>query len=274
MAEIVEFVRETLGDMDVRWAEPLLESPGCQHLYTARTGGVSQGEFESLNFRRTGDKPENILENCRRAAALAGCDVQDIVRTRQEHTDLIDVVRQWAPGIRVGFDNKQPSDGLITNVPGVCLMGFYADCQLLLFYDRRNHAAGCVHSGWRGTALAIAEKTIAMMGREYGTRPEDLVCSIGPSICQSCFETDRDVYDRLTERFGPEAERFCQTKGDKFYWDTKGLNLWRLRSAGVPRDQIAVSDECTCCGDPALWWSHRRQGDRRGVHAGLIALDR
>ena len=48
------------------------------------------------------------------------------------------------------------------------------------------------------------------MGREYGSQPEELVCAIGPSICQSCFETDRDVYDRLTERFGPEAERFCQ----------------------------------------------------------------
>ena len=66
MAERVEFVQETLGDMDARWAEPLLESPGCQHLYTARTGGVSEGEFDSLNFRRTGDAPENIRENCRR----------------------------------------------------------------------------------------------------------------------------------------------------------------------------------------------------------------
>ena len=127
------FIAEDLGDMAVRWAAPILESPGVQHLYTTRQGGVSRGEFESLNFRHTGDSPENIRENCVRAAALLGCDYEDIVRTRQEHTDFIDVVRGWAPGMRIGFDNKQPSDGLVTNVPGVCLMGFYADCQLLMF---------------------------------------------------------------------------------------------------------------------------------------------
>lgn len=269
-----QFIAEDLGDMAVRWAAPILESPGVQHLYTTRQGGVSQGEFESLNFRHTGDSPENIRENCVRAAALLGCDYEDIVRTRQEHTDLIDVVRQWAPGMRIGFDNKQPSDGLVTNVPGVCLMGFYADCQLLMFYDKRNHAIGCVHSGWRGTAQAIGEKTIALMKKEYGTNPEDLVCAIGPSICQDCFETDRDVYDLLMVRFGKEAERFCQVRGDKFHWDTKGLNFWRLTQAGVPPEQVAVSEECTCCGEEKLWWSHRRQGTHRGVHAGLIALER
>ena len=65
-----QFIAEDLGDMAVRWAAPILESPGVQHLYTTRQGGVSQGEFESLNFRHTGDSPENIRENCVRAAAL------------------------------------------------------------------------------------------------------------------------------------------------------------------------------------------------------------
>ena len=100
------------------------------------------------------------------------------------------------------------------------------------------------------------------------------MCAIGPSICQDCFETDRDVYDLLMARFGKEAERFCQVRGDKFHWDIKGLNFWRLTQAGVPPEQVAVSEECTCCGEEKLWWSHRRQGTHRGVHAGLIALER
>lgn len=268
-----EFVKECLGDMTVLWAQPLLESPGVQHIYTTRTGGVSRGVYESLNFRHTGDGPENIRENCTRAAALVGCGYEDIVRTRQEHTDAIAVVRERGRGIRIGFDGQRPSDGLITNVPGVCLMGFYADCQLLLFYDRRHKAIGCVHSGWRGTAQAIAEKAIRMMHEEYGTEAADLVCAIGPSICADCFETDRDVYNQLVDRFGPEALRFCREAGGKYHWDTKGLNVWRLTEAGVPRGQIALCEDCTCCGDEDLWWSHRRQGMERGVHAGLIALD-
>ena len=109
------------------YAPQLLEHPGVRHVYTTRQGGASQGVFASLNFRHTGDGPENIRENCSRAAAWVGRRYEDIVRTRQEHTDRIDVVRQWAPGIRIGFDGQGPSDGLVTNVPGVCLMGFYAD---------------------------------------------------------------------------------------------------------------------------------------------------
>ena len=255
------------------YAPQLLGHPGVRHVYTTRQGGVSQGVFASLNFRHTGDGPENIRENCSRAAAWVGRRYEDIVHTRQEHTDRIDVVRQWAPGIRIGFDGQGPSDGLVTNVPGVCLMGFYADCQLIFFYDKRNRAIGCVHSGWRGTAQGIAEKTIAIMAREYGTQPQDLVCAIGPSICQDCFETDADVGQQLEERFGPEVNRFCVKKGAKYHWDTKALNAWRLREAGVPAGQIAVCPLCTCCGDGDLWWSHRRQGTDRGVHAGLIALE-
>lgn len=269
-----EFVKEQFDAMTVLRAKPLLDCPGVRHAFTTRTGGVSRGEFESLNFRHTGDAPENIRVNCGRAAALVGCGYEDIVRTRQEHTDAIAIVREWAPGIRIGFDGNGPSDGLLTNVPGVCLMGFYADCQLLLFYDGKNNAIGCVHSGWRGTAQAIAEKAIRMMGEEYGTRAADLFCAIGPSICPDCFETDGDVTERLVDQFGREALQFCRKAGDKFHWDTKALNVWRLLEAGVPRDHIAVSDACTCCGDEGLWWSHRRQGMERGVHAGLIALDR
>ena len=74
------------------YAPQLLGHPGVRHVYTTRQGGVSQGVFASLNFRHTGDGPENIRENCSRAAAWVGRRYEDIVRTRQEHTDRIDVV--------------------------------------------------------------------------------------------------------------------------------------------------------------------------------------
>ncbi|WP_458863359.1 peptidoglycan editing factor PgeF [Acidaminobacterium chupaoyuni] len=254
-------------------APQMLRAGGAKHLYTTRRGGVSQGVFASLNFRHTGDSPENIRENCSRTAALLGLSYEDLIRTQQKHTDLIDVVTTRGKGIRIGFEGKQPSDGLMTNLPGVCLMGFYADCQLLFFYDPVCRAVAAVHSGWRGTARGIAEKTVAMMARQYGTNPRDLLVSIGPSICADCFETDSDVYLALAGRFGGEVDAFTQRRGKKYHIDTKALNVWRLGCAGVPEQNIAVAEECTCCGDPALFWSHRRQGDARGVHAGLIALE-
>ena len=271
MSQMIQVQQEGLTLLKAQCLEGL---SGVAHAYTTRVGGVSAGEFASLNFRHTGDSPENIKENCRRAAAQVGCVYEDLVRTKQEHTDRIDVVRQWAPGIRIGFGGQGPSDGLVTNVPGVCLMGFYADCQLLLFCDPVQKAIGCAHSGWRGTVQGIGEKVIDLMAAEYGSKPEDLRCAIGPSICQDCFETDGDVTEQLVEAFGQAALEFCRQQGQKYHWDTKGLNKWRLEQAGLLPEHISVAQECTCCGNEALWWSHRRQGLQRGVHAGLIALNR
>lgn len=49
-------------------------------------------------------------------------------------------------------------DGLITNVPGLILGTFYADCVPLLFVDPVHHAIGCSHSGWRGTVGEMGKR--------------------------------------------------------------------------------------------------------------------
>ncbi|MBQ4293810.1 MAG: laccase domain-containing protein, partial [Lachnospiraceae bacterium] len=43
--------------------------PFVSHLFTTRQGGVSEGEFSSLNLSFTrGDKEEAVIENFRRVA--------------------------------------------------------------------------------------------------------------------------------------------------------------------------------------------------------------
>lgn len=270
---MADLIKQYHADMTTL-ISPAIDSCGASaHAYFTRTGGVSTGQNTSLNFRHVDDDPANIRENCTRAAAKIGREYRDIIRTKQEHTDKIAVVREWAEGMRVAFNGTCGCDGLITNVPKVALMGFYADCQLLLFCDPKNRAVGAVHSGWRGTAQSIAEKTVRLMGENYGTKPADLRVSIGPSICQDCFETDGDVYNELTGEFGEKAAEFCYKKGEKYHFDTKAITLWRLLEAGVKRENIDVSEDCTCCGSGELYWSHRRQGLERGVHAGMIAVD-
>lgn len=268
-----DLIHEKKADIETLVSPSIKAAGGAPHGFFTRTGGVSFGEFESMNFRHTGDSPENIRKNCERSAAVLGRKYEDIVRTKQQHTDEIAVISDWQPGIRVAYNGERASDGLMTNVPNVCLMGFFADCQLIFFYDPKNKAIAAVHSGWRGTAQQIAEKTITLMHKTYGTSPADLRVAISPAICQDCFETDRDVYNALMTTFGRDAQRFCAKKGCKFHFDTKAMNIWRLKEAGVLEENIDASEECTCCGDEKLFWSHRRQGLTRGVHAGMITLE-
>ena len=61
-------------------------------------------------------------------------------------------------------------DGLITDVTGITLVTFYADCVPLYFLDPKHHAIGLSHSGWRGTVKRMGRVTLEAMKREFGTR--------------------------------------------------------------------------------------------------------
>ena len=249
----------------------LLAYPRVRHGFFTRLGGISTGDFASLNFRFTGDDHDKVMRNYAIAAQVLGGSEGDIVRTNQQHTDCIEVVTEHPSEFKFAKEGA-PVDALMTNVCGVILTGFYADCQLLMLYDHKVKAVAVVHAGWRGVKNEIARKTIEKMSEVYGTRTRDLECVVGPSICRSCFETDDDVYEALSETFGEKISDFVYRQDEKWHIDLKNITYSSLISAGIPSYNIDISSICPCCGDRSLWWSHRRQGNARGVHAGMIML--
>ena len=161
------------------------------------------------------------------------------------------------------------ADALITDVPGLPLVVFSADCNVILLYDPVRRAVGAAHAGWRGTAAGIAGKTVRAMRDAYGCDPADIRAAIGPAIGPCCFETDNDVPDALREVLGDEAAPFMTWNGRKWHIDLKAVNALWLRKAGVTR--IDTCADCTFCRT-GLYWSHRKTGLRRGEQAALIAL--
>ena len=157
-------------------------------------------------------------------------------------------------------------DGLITNVPGITLTTFYADCVPLFFLDPVNKAAGLAHSGWRGTVGRMGEKMVRAMKDTFGSEPENLYAGIGPSICQDCYEVSADVADRFREEFQgyeEDAGLLYKTKPRKYQ-----LNLWKaneivLTEAGILREHISFPGICTCC-NPEFLFSHRASQGKRG----------
>ena len=162
-------------------------------------------------------------------------------------------------------------DALITNVPGLPLTVFSADCGTVLLYDPVHQAIGAVHAGWRGCAAGIVEKTVAAMGAAYGSRPAELLAALGPCIGPCCFETDGDVPEAMQAALGADADAYITVKGPKFHVDLAGLNRQWLLRAGLLPERIEGSGICTACR-PDLFWSHRKMGDQRGVQAAVISL--
>ena len=242
------------------------------HCFSTRFGGVSTGYLSSLNLGiHRGDEPENVLENFRILGRAVGFAPEDLVFTRQTHTDIVRVVDGTNAGEGLFRDVEPECDALITNTPGLTLAAFTADCTPILLHDPVTGAVGAVHAGWRGTVADIAGKAVQAMTENYGCRPENIRAAIGPNIGGCCFETDRDVPDAVVAVLGREGETFIRTVGAKFRVDLKGVNEALLRRAGVRT--IDVSCECTACR-PDRFWSHRITRGERGAQAAIIRCQR
>lgn len=249
---------------------PLFENTGIvNHGFSTRLGGVSEGCFRSMNISTTrGDDPEHVARNCELIAQAIGVRPESFTYTHQTHTTNVAVVKAEDKGKRF-----METDGLVTNVPGICLVTFYADCVPLYFVDPVKRAIGLSHSGWRGTVEKMGCVTVEKMCAEYGSRPEDILAAIGPSICQDCYEVSEDVIERFRKEFREDLwERlFYKRKNGKYQ-----LNLWEANrqvflEAGIRGEHIAVTNVCTHC-NPDILFSHRKTGGERGNLSAFLAL--
>lgn len=246
---------------------------GVAHGFSTREGGVSEGIFASLNlgFCR-GDDREKVLENYRRFTSAINVDYEGLVLSNQVHGDIVRTVTTADKGKGIHSKGDYEADGLITDVPGICLTIFGADCLPILLYDPVRRVIAAVHAGWRGTVNGIAAKAVDKMVQIYGSRPENVLAAIGPGISMCCFETDEDVPNAVTEAFGACALKHIQfQENGKFHVDLKGLNALRLEKTGLLPEHIAVSTVCTMCQHDRFW-SHRYTHGERGSQAAMLQL--
>lgn len=286
--EIFEYrIHELESDIQV----PLLhfklleELTGVKHCFTTREGGVSIGDCASMNLSFTrGDDEAAVKENYRRIAQALGVRSEDFVCSDQTHTTNIRRVTKADAGKGVVLPKDYTDvDGLITNEPGVVLSTFYADCVPLYFVDPVHKAIGLSHSGWRGTVNKMGKVTIEAMAQEFGSKPEELYCAIGPSICQDCYEVSRDVAEEFMQAFPehiseilikkqmPEIGNKSENYEEKFQLDLWKANEIVLKEAGVLPERLAVTNICTCC-NPEKLFSHRASKGKRGNLAAFLML--
>ena len=255
--------------------EKLEGIPFIKHGFSTRKGGVSEGIFDSMNLSFTrGDKDDAVRENFRRMAIAIGVEEDSLVFARQTHTTNVRVVTKEdkGKGITKALDYDD-IDGLITNVPGLCLTTFYADCVPLFVVDPVHKAIGLSHSGWRGTVAKMGQVTLDRMKETFGTKAEDVVVAIGPSICQKCYEVSEDVIIEFQNHFNKKW-------WDSLYYKKENgryqLNLWKANEiifleSGVKQENIAVTNVCTNCNSELLW-SHRATKGERGSLAAFMVI--
>lgn len=247
------------------------DTPGIKLAFSTKHGGVSSGHCSTMNmsFNR-GDRQDCVEENYSRLAEALGIQQNLIYINHQVHKDAVRVIRQ--EDCLTGYQPQCEYDAAVTNCSKVTLTATHADCIPVLCYDPMQKAIGAIHSGWKGTVLEIAAKTVAVMQREYHTDPKDLQVWIGPGICKECFLVRQDVYQAFREGLVWADSYCCQVAEDQFTVDMKGIIENSLLRAGVLKTNIRDMQICTAC-HPGLFFSHRRDQGQSGAMTAVIALE-
>lgn len=196
-----------------------------------------------------------------------GIGAERMLRLHQAHTKDILVVKEEHAGEGIAkVTLNKDFDGMVTNIKEMMLCAAHADCTPVFFYDDVKSTVGIAHSGRKGTILEISVEIINAMKGEYGSKPEDIKCIIGPYISQAHHEVESYIADEFKENFTPdECEEFLIYKGEKAYIDMGGAIKISLLRSGVLEENIFFDGRCTYDTKDIYSWRRDKDPDARNI---------
>jgi polyphenol oxidase len=276
-------------------SDNLTRLPWLIHAFSTRIGGVSRVYGgNALNLGFTKDDSRASVERHRdlflkELGAVTRGKTWPLITVRQIHSDLIHRVEG-------GTDKRPPDhplagDGLITDRPGLVLAVLAADCLPVIVADKKQHAVGVFHAGWRGAVKRIVEKGVGEMRKHFASDPRNLVAAIGPGVQQCCYTVGEEVRSQFEAQFAYGSTLFREVKESdpvrekypllfltarapghselpvKLFLDLVEANRRQLLDAGVLAKNIDTSAPCTACHTDLLF-SHRAE---KGITGRLMA---
>ena len=242
--------------------ESLAPFSEIRHGIFTRHFGCSTGPFESLNVSfGLGDPAAHVKENRQVIARVIGSN--DLIYAQQVHGDQVLILNPENFVSEADADRVLGTgDAMVTDASGKFLTIQLADCQSILLYDATRQVVGNIHSGWRSSIRNIAGRTVDVMRKHFKCHPADIIAGIGPSLGPCCTE-----FINYRKEI---PEIFWQYKTANDYFDFWAISCDQLAEAGVPRENIEVSNVCTCC-NTAVFFSYRGEG-QTGRFASVIGF--
>jgi copper oxidase (laccase) domain-containing protein len=263
-----------------QWPAP----PGVHALCTARTGGVSEGPYASMNLgSHVGDDPQAVRANRARLQALLAQRTPGArpVFLSQVHGTAVAALSQATP------DGTEADACVATDASVVCTI-MVADCLPVLLAHRSGGVVAAAHAGWRGlagqggvgvletaaravfeqnAALAIhpqaqaAIKNVAIDGPEIVAVAADTLAWLGPCIGPDAFEVGAEVREAFCAHAPQYTTCFAPSPNQSGKWLADLAALARLRLQALGITAIYGNDSspgwCTVT-QSSRFFSHRR----------------
>ncbi|WP_028392931.1 peptidoglycan editing factor PgeF [Bacillus cihuensis] len=240
--------------------------PGLIAGFTTKNGGVSKGDYASLNIGfHVGDNTEDVIANRQILAKKLSFPLTDWVCAEQTHETKVEKVfpSDCGKGSKDYLTSLKATDGLFTTEKQILLTLCYADCVPLYYIAPKYGKVGIAHAGWRGTVSGIAASMIESWN-QAGIKSTDIHVAIGPAICGECYVVDNKIVkfvQKLVEDY--DEKPYNLISDGQYKLNLKQVNTEILVKAGVPREQIEISTLCTSCENDTFF-SHRRDQGKTG----------
>lgn len=239
------------------------------HFVTTRHGGVSTGDYTSMNPGEfSGDNPDFVRINRRLLSDAIGIPSGRLFAPFQVHGAEIYAID--TPFLTLPVERQNESlkgiDALVTDLPGVCIAVSTADCVPVLLYAPDKKVVAAIHAGWRGTVQQIVAETVRFIQDKYGCNPALMMAGIAPSISGEAFEVGDEVVEAFRNT-GMNVDSIVHRNAitGKAYIDLWEANRIQLLNAGLRSDLIEVAGICT-------WQQHEEffSARRLGIKSGRI----
>lgn len=178
---------------------------------------------------------------------------------RQTHGDKIIKVEESASNSKI-----VEGDAWINSVKNTICAINTADCQAVLLFDPIKKVAAAVHNGWRGSVQNIVGKTVAKMIRDLGSKPENILAGISPSLGPCCA-----YFTNPFEELPQTLHTYILP--DEHSVDFLAYTEHELVMAGLKASNIETAKLCTKCNSD-LFFSYRADHNNPGRMAALISL--
>ncbi|MBV7503813.1 peptidoglycan editing factor PgeF [Bacillus sp. sid0103] len=242
-----------------------IKFPGLVAGMTTKHGGASKGDYETLNLGfHVGDDKNDVCNNRETISELLTFPINNWVGAEQTHGIHLKKISTLDRGKgSKSYENAiKDTDGFYTNEEGILLTLCFADCVPLFFIAPESKMIGIAHAGWKGTVGQIAREMITAWKKE-GINPEQILVTIGPSICEKCYIVDKRVIN-LVENTLDDVEilPYNLINDDQYSLDLREVNRQILMKNGVPKSNIKMTRFCSSCDKE--FFSHRRDKGKTG----------
>lgn len=236
-------IKKDLNNITIFQFDLLNQYNDIFHFITNRNGGVSQGNYSSLNCSfNSGDLPENVKQNRKVLSKNLKIPIGNFYFPEQNHTKNIKIIKKPVNSISLN-----ETDALITDIKDIAICISTADCVPLLLYDPYKKITAVVHSGWRGQVFKLPLLTVNEMIKHFDIDVSSLIAAIGPCISSDVYEVGYEVIESVEKVF-PEGviERTSNGKG---YLDLVEMTKKQLLEAGVKEKNMQASGICNYKND-------------------------